>query len=1219
MMEYDQSVSSWKTRRRVALRWLARVAVVCFLLAIVLAGLAYWRLSRGPISLGWLVPRLDQTLTSLVAPNAVSCTDVVVTWNGWRDPFDIRVVGVALTAPDDREIVRFDEVGVDLYLPSLVRGEVTPEAVSLKGLHLAAIRETDGKLSLGIGGKAKSAGTGPTADGSAWLQSWLDPEVPGPLRRLRRVQVVDASLAVEDRALGRTWGADDLTLDVERTPEGFDTSLSMTLELAGSKTPLSVTASYASADHVLEAHLKLAGLAPSAVADIAPALERLRGIDLIADASVDVVVHKGWEVEVSAFEVRTDAGTVSGTVDAHEPKQKIAGTIKIRDLRPNALAAEVPQLEILSGVGIVVDGHADFELAQLERLSISALELGFSDREQTASSRAERLRKATGDDRLADNLGSLTAHEVTVDLGAGDISGQVTIDNLNPSLMAQHVEVMKPAAGLRFPIDATVTAEVEAGQPRTVEFSLRAGSGFVDIPAPVARAQQIEGATIEGRLDGLDTLSIGRGSLDLGDGFVIDFRSDVDLTGRVVDITADADIAKLAVDRVGELWPGNVADGVRDWITGHISSGAVENIHAELELGDTGAGFGLRRLAGRFGYSGLRLELFPQASPIEGITGSASFSQSRLDFALAGAQIEDLRVTGGTVVISNLDDPPTQLRVDATVEGSAATALALVNDEPLALVDPSFIAAADVSGTTITRIQIELPLDGPSSGTVQGLDVDSKISDFAWSKSVFGPPTTKGELSLHVTPSGLTVKGTSDFGSAPATVDYDEYFSDSDLLRRVVVHGDFDREALQSLGIPAMAFLEGAVVVDVTYTTDREGRTKVDGRVDLEQAGIDIPEIAWHKPPGAAGRLTASASTRAGGGWLIDPIRLSADGIHAEARLELTDAPLAFSSFDLVQFQHGRSDFSGRATATPGGGFEIRIKGTTFDLEPVVSSMAGRPAPDPGSAKKEFNIPPVDLEIHLDQLLGRDQIGLSGLAADISYDGATLQHAELSAGIGSSGYLAATMTNPNGHRTAKVEVDGVGAVMGMLHVGPPFDGGTLSLDGSEAAGGGPLTTQLEMRDLKITQAPAFAQLLRAASMEGLLSTFTSKGLTINRLRSELVFADRRLKVSNLTIHADGVGITADGVIDFGERTVDFEGSLAPAATLQRAIGKIPLLGQVLTGVNREGIIATQFTIKGPFDEPAVKAKPLSTLTPGITRDLMRLKPSDKSAQPTPTD
>jgi hypothetical protein len=201
----------------------------------------------------------------------------------------------------------------------------------------------------------------------------------------------------------------------------------------------------------------------------------------------------------------------------------------------------------------------------------------------------------------------------------------------------------------------------------------------------------------------------------------------------------------------------------------------------------------------------------------------------------------------------------------------------------------------------------------------------------------------------------------------------------------------------------------------------------------------------------------------------------------------------------------------------------------------------------------------------------------------------------------------------------KVEVDGVGAVLSLLHLAPYFDGGTLTLDGREAAAGGPLTAELVMRDLKITKAPVFAQLLRAASMEGLLSTFTGQGLKINRLRTELAYGDRRLKVTDLIVHADGVGITADGGIDIGNKTVDFKGSLAPAATIQQAIGHIPLLGQVLTGVNREGIIATEFTIAGPLSEPAVKAKPLSTLTPGITRDLMRLKPNDDDTQSTPTN
>jgi hypothetical protein len=71
------------------------------------------------------------------------------------------------------------------------------------------------------------------------------------------------------------------------------------------------------------------------------------------------------------------------------------------------------------------------------------------------------------------------------------------------------------------------------------------------------------------------------------------------------------------------------------------------------------------------------------------------------------------------------------------------------------------------------------------------------------------------------------------------------------------------------------------------------------------------------------------------------------------------------------------------------------------------------------------------------------------------------------------------------------------------------------------------------------------------------------------------------------------------------------GSVAPIATIQRVIGKIPLLGKVLTGPNEEGIIATLFSVRGPFDNLEVDAQRMSTLTPGITRELFKLHPDQK--------
>jgi hypothetical protein len=144
-------------------------------------------------------------------------------------------------------------------------------------------------------------------------------------------------------------------------------------------------------------------------------------------------------------------------------------------------------------------------------------------------------------------------------------------------------------------------------------------------------------------------------------------------------------------------------------------------------------------------------------------------------------------------------------------------------------------------------------------------------------------------------------------------------------------------------------------------------------------------------------------------------------------------------------------------------------------------------------------------------------------------------------------------------------------------------------------------------------------LLRLTSLQGLLASFTGSGFNINRVKSELSYEKSRLAIENMRVHADGLGIVVNGVIDFGAAEVDISGALAPSGTLQRVIGHIPLLGRLLTGVNREGIVAAQFTITGKLDEPEVKANPLSMLTPGITRDLMKLGPDDGKGKATSTN
>ena len=65
----------------------------------------------------------------------------------------------------------------------------------------------------------------------------------------------------------------------------------------------------------------------------------------------------------------------------------------------------------------------------------------------------------------------------------------------------------------------------------------------------------------------------------------------------------------------------------------------------------------------------------------------------------------------------------------------------------------------------------------------------------------------------------------------------------------------------------------------------------------------------------------------------------------------------------------------------------------------------------------------------------------------------------------------------------------------------------------------------------------------------------------------------------------------------------------PATTLNKVIGSIPFLGDILVGKKTgEGVFGVSFKIKGPSKSPQTTVNPIKTLTPRfITRTLEKIK------------
>ena len=63
---------------------------------------------------------------------------------------------------------------------------------------------------------------------------------------------------------------------------------------------------------------------------------------------------------------------------------------------------------------------------------------------------------------------------------------------------------------------------------------------------------------------------------------------------------------------------------------------------------------------------------------------------------------------------------------------------------------------------------------------------------------------------------------------------------------------------------------------------------------------------------------------------------------------------------------------------------------------------------------------------------------------------------------------------------------------------------------------------------------------------------------------------------------------AVGDIDLGHKTVDLEIAVQPLETLDKLVGRIPILGTVLMG-DEGAVVVTYYKVTGSFENPEVRA------------------------------
>jgi hypothetical protein len=84
-----------------------------------------------------------------------------------------------------------------------------------------------------------------------------------------------------------------------------------------------------------------------------------------------------------------------------------------------------------------------------------------------------------------------------------------------------------------------------------------------------------------------------------------------------------------------------------------------------------------------------------------------------------------------------------------------------------------------------------------------------------------------------------------------------------------------------------------------------------------------------------------------------------------------------------------------------------------------------------------------------------------------------------------------------------------------------------------------------------------------------------------------------------------MGVTLEGQIDQRTNQTALRGVIIPSYTLNAMLGKIPLLGKVLVGGKKQGLIGFNYRVEGALNAPKISVNPASGLAPGFLRRLFQ--------------
>lgn len=595
--------------------------------------------------------------------------------------------------------------------------------------------------------------------------------------------------------------------------------------------------------------------------------------------------------------------------------------------------------------------------------------------------------------------------------------------------------------------------------------------------------------------------------------------------------------------------------------------------------------------------------------PIRNISARGIMTGHTLKMEMDKGTWAQSQLTDGHIWIPKFGDASKRLDLKVKVSGPAQPLMRALDGGNLKLAQRSKIKPENISGQVNVDFAMTRPLKKNATFNDLTLDYNLHFPQVTLRNAWREYNANGKNLVLSGDHTGFTISGPGQFGPVDGTVKFTNTFMGSYANRNIRIAGAVTASSLQDVGIDTYGLMSGTTETEIELDWLNRAPMRGTVNVNLENTKLGMGKDIWEKPTAAPGFATVEFQGSSTGGVDFKTIYVDAAGLRVNGQAQVAkDGRILDAAFPVMRVPNlaDVSVMSSRKAA--GSPLDIRITGSEVDGRGWLKSLI--------IGKREKRNRDMNFSVRLNRLKLTDADTLRAVEVTGKSQG---QLQELT-GYGelADGKTWDFKIQPqDGYRTITGQFANAGLAAQTLVGIENIKGGTGTLSGHWRYDG-PMTLNVDARDIRVQKVPALATLLSVASIQGLGNALGGDGLRINRLVAPLVINKDVITVGEGRATGPGLGITGTGSIRTDSKTLNISGSLAPAYGLNSALGNIPVLGDILVSRKGEGIVAFTYALNGPIQSPRATVNPLSVLTPGVFRRIFEFGNTAPVAPDRPT-